>query len=82
MSSLKKTAQIGSFLASTAFVLTLDGCNYQTQTAGESVDSAAQELVGFDEFLSFHCNATGWGVDDKTRLQPTSDPSLFSIEYD
>lgn len=49
---------------------------------GEVVDVKAERLVGADEFLYLRCNATGWGVDAATRLEPTADPYLFSLEFE
>src|ERR1044071_4944828 len=35
-------------------------------------------VIGVDEFVYFRSNATGWGVDESTRLFPFVAPNLFS----
>ena len=35
---------------------------------GEEVAQSQEAVVGVDTFLYFRSNATGWGVDDATRL--------------
>ena len=37
---------------------------------GDQVQSRESAVLGVDEFLYFRSNATGWGVDESTRLSP------------
>jgi hypothetical protein len=65
-----------------AVALASVGCAADVDDASESTGSSSEALVGVDSYLYLRCNATGWGVDDATRLQPTSDPYLFQLEFD
>ena len=54
------------------------GCTVETSSSEDlGQTSAAQSSF----FLYFRCNATGWGVDDDTRMEETS-IGLFEITYD
>lgn len=58
-------------------------------SAGCSLEAGSEEQVGRSEaavgeelFVYFRSNATGWGVDDATRLGPfTPTPNIFAREY-
>lgn len=72
-----------------AGALTLIGAAMVTLTLGCGADgnedqsgTARQEIVGVDSYLYLRCNATGWNVDAATRLQPTADPYVFTLEYE
>lgn len=52
--------------------------HYGKPTPGRS----QQSLLGTEAFIYFRSNATGWGVDDTTRLQPTEDPQVLELIYE
>lgn len=60
--------------------LALLGCS-SSPSAAESVAESAEALLNANEFLYFRCNATAWGVDASTLMQPTSDPNVVTITY-
>jgi hypothetical protein len=47
----------------------------------EEVGQASAAQLGVDEFLYFRSNATGWGVDETTRLSTFVPPSTFARLY-
>src|SRR5262245_12847807 len=62
------TVMVGMFLvlaatAASSACLADAGTNDETELRQSAV-------IGVDEFLYFRSNATGWGVDDSTRLSP------------
>jgi len=57
------------------------GCS-SAEESDLSLSSVSQAVVGVDEFLYFRCNATGWDVNDATRVTDPDDDGLFTIEYD
>jgi len=57
------------------------GCS-GAEESDASLASVGQAVVGVDEFLYFRCNATGWDVNDATRVTDPDDDGLFTIEYD
>jgi len=50
--------------------------------AGADIEERQGAVLGVDEFLYFRANATGWGVDETTRLFPFVAPNVFSRLYD
>jgi hypothetical protein len=47
----------------------------------EEIGQTAGAVVGTDTFLYFRSNATGWGVDDSTRLLSFPAPNVFGRRY-
>jgi len=56
------------------------GCSSQ-KAQEEAVAEAGSALLGADQFLYFACNATGWNLGDANRLKSSSDPAVFTLEY-
>jgi hypothetical protein len=58
-------------------------CALESDTGtGDFTAQTAQAVLGVDTHLYLRCNATGWDVNDATRLRPTRDPNLFVLNYD
>jgi hypothetical protein len=72
-----------AFAALIALALAPTACLVDQETATtDEVQSQQSALLGVDEFLYFRSNATGWGVDDTTRLSPfLGIPNVFSRFY-
>src|SRR5215471_13218921 len=49
--------------------------------APDEIGSTESAVVGVDTFLYFRSNATGWGVDDSTRLFAFVGPNVFARTY-
>jgi hypothetical protein len=65
----KRGLNISSLLAAVAAFSA--GCLADADTPADPQPELRQSAVlGVDEFLYFRSNATGWGVDDSTRLAP------------
>jgi hypothetical protein len=56
------------------------GCN-QPASSDDGVTSEQSALLNQNEFVYLRCNATGFGVDNTTRLQPTSDPNVGTLTF-
>jgi hypothetical protein len=58
------------------------GCGMEVGASGangdEEVTQRQSAVIGVDQFAYFRSNATGWGVDESTRLFPFVAPNLFS----
>jgi len=54
------------------------GCSSQSE---DSIASQQSALLNSDEYLYFTCNATGWTPAEANRLKSTSDPAVFTLEY-
>ena len=58
------------------------GCLMDVGSTGANGDEQLTEqqsaVIGVDQFAYFRSNATGWGVDESTRLFPFVAPNLFS----
>ena len=52
-----------------------------SQNEPEALAETSSALVGTDQFLYFTCNATGWNVGEANRLRATSDPAVFTLDY-
>ncbi len=72
---------LGGLVGCAVIGMGLVACSGAEETDA-SVSSVSQAVVGVDEFLYFRCNATGWDVNDATRVTDPEDDGLFSIEYD
>jgi hypothetical protein len=59
----------------------LSACAVETSETNEEVTLVKSSLAAQDP-LYFRCNATGWDVNDATRVKPTADPYVFSLVYD
>jgi len=61
------------------------GCLMDAGSGGAGGDEPLTErqgaVIGVDQFAYFRSNATGWGVDESTRLFPFPAPGLFSRLY-
>lgn len=57
------------------------GCSAGGDSEGET-GSVAQAVLGVDTYLYLTCNATGWQPGSVTRLQQTSDPTVFTLDVD
>ena len=57
------------------------GCSVESGASAE-VTRTSQAVLGEDSFLYLRCNATGWGVDDATRMVNFVAPDVFSLVYD
>jgi hypothetical protein len=55
------------------------GCSSQDEH--EAPAAAESAILNVDQFLYFTCNATGWNVSDANRLKSTSDPAVFTLDY-
>jgi hypothetical protein len=75
-----RRASLGAGLLATALALLSMGCAVETGTPDENVGQSEAALQS-PFFLYFRCNATGWGVDDSTRMTETS-LGFFEITYD
>jgi len=63
-----------------AAVMPLAGCGEEPSPTDEVVQQTQAALVGTDSFLYFRSNATGWGVDETTRLLDFA-PNVFARTY-
>jgi hypothetical protein len=80
---MQSTSVLRALLVLMTFTLASAGCVGDGETA-TSEDLAQQQgaVLGVDEFLYFRSNATGWGVDDATRLVPFAGiANVFSRLY-
>ena len=59
----------------------LSGCASDASDT-EVTATNTSAVVGQDTSLYFRCNATGWNVDNSTRVRSTMDPYVFSLLYD
>jgi hypothetical protein len=73
-----KTSIVGLALAAASVLVA--ACQFDTG-ASEKVESTSAAVVGTDSFLYFRCSATGWGVDDATRLEPLPAIGMFRLTY-
>jgi hypothetical protein len=75
-----RSASLGmGFLAAIVALLSA-GCSVETAAPDEQVGQSEAALQS-PFFLYFRCNATGWGVDNTTRMTETS-LGFFEITYD
>lgn len=58
-------------------LLAASACGANTET---ELDSTQQALPG-DTYLYLRCNATGWVLNDETRLLPTTDPDVSTLTF-
>ncbi len=70
-----KTGVVGCTLLAAAATA---GCS---SSGEESLGSTRSALLNSDQFLYFTCNATGWTPVEGNRLKSTSDPAVFTLEY-
>lgn len=68
-----------AIVLSTALGLFAAGCAFETGAPEDEVTTTQAGLTS-PFFLYFRCNATGWGVDDHTRMTETS-LGFFEITY-
>lgn len=75
-----KQALTSAFRAAFGLTLALS----LTSCSGDSADpvSNQQQRLGTNTFMYLRCNATGWGVDDSTRLESTADPDVFTLSFE
>ena len=64
-------------LAFVSFLVAGCGGDFETGDIG----TAAQNLLAPGTYLYLNCNATGWGLDATTRVQPTTDPNVYQVTY-
>lgn len=62
-----------------ALLAALSGC---ASAPEDHTGIAADAVLNVDQFLYFRCNATGWGVDETTRVLSTSNSNVFQLVYD
>jgi len=72
---------VNSLVGCVVIGMGIAGCS-GAEESDLSLSSVSQAVVGVDEFLYFRCNATGWDVNDATRVTDPDDDGLFTIEYD
>lgn len=58
---------------------TVAGC--ASEAGDQPIASSNEALLSPGQYLYLTCNATGWNPSDSNRLKPTSDPSVFTLEY-
>ena len=83
MNAISGTFRFASFakgLLAAALALSSLGCAVETGETGEQIGQTHEALQS-PFFLYFRCNATGWGVDDNTRMTETS-LGFFEITYE
>lgn len=71
---MRKSSRIVGGLA--CLVSTLAACSGGDPTERSSV---TREAVSGTPFFYLRCNSTDWGVDEGSRLKPTSDPNVFTL---
>lgn len=57
------------------------GCEEADTVSSSSVVSSSSQIVAGQEFPYLRCNATGWDVNEATKLVPTDDPDIYVLEY-
>lgn len=58
------------------------GCGADATSAElEDVGAQAQAVTAFAPYFYLECNATDWDTTALSRMQPTSDPKVFTIGY-
>ncbi|MGC4066620.1 MAG: hypothetical protein QM784_18690 [Polyangiaceae bacterium] len=72
--------EISSSVLLLAMITGVSGC-VEPGSSEPSVAISAESLVD-QSVLYLRCNATGWSVDDATRLLPTSNPDLYVRSID
>jgi hypothetical protein len=66
---MKTTAKLSLVVVAVGAAMSVAACGAEVAT-GDEVEARQSAVLGVDEFLYFRSNATGWGVDDSTRLSP------------
>src|SRR3954468_5702515 len=76
-------ARGGSAMTKNSFVTTIIGAALALAACAPPPDDggAHQAVVGVDTYVYLRCNATGWNVDDATRLRQTADPYVFTLAW-
>jgi hypothetical protein len=62
--------------------LLLAACTADVVDDGEAVETATRALIGRDTYVYLTCNATGWELNDRTRLVQGSPPEMWTLSYD
>lgn len=79
---MKKPSVVGMLAVAVASASALTtGCSHEIASEGEAADAQHQSAIGQDEFLYFRSGASGWTVDNATRLRRTLDPQVFKATY-
>jgi hypothetical protein len=76
-----KARAIRMVLGAAALAALHAGCIGDGTDGGEVVEMRQGAILGVDQFLYFRSNATGWGVDETTRLFPFVAPTVFARLY-
>ena len=76
-----KCAGLARATVISATLLASMGCSEALDAEEETLGQSSEAVVGVDTFVYFRSNATGWGVDDVTRLRATLDPNVFSTTF-